>query len=221
MPNNPSTPKQDPWQQLRSKLPRSGPPRDTTHNRILDSDEQDYQTLRDGLPGFAREAVDSEAIEPATDADVFAEDARKGWCVVESPEGDFPRIRVFKSLEGLVRYFAKQEGKETSLWPFVGTPMRFTRRSNPKDGADEVRYLILPGETEAVAIPQSLREPLSFFSADLVLDGCELEDTGWVGPPDHLNSDSEGYLDYAEVGPGKSSHELDESGEQDDDEEPV
>jgi hypothetical protein len=140
----------------------------------------DYREFRESLPPDAREMLDSMVVmeEPPD------EGLAPRWCLCEAPEGEFSRVRLFKTAEDLVRYMGKLEGQEVSAWVFYGQALRFTK-AHPICGR---RLLLLPGEKEAVGIPAIPNEPLLTMSAQQIPDDVAFQENGWLGQPELAES---------------------------------
>lgn len=138
---------------------------------VEDDDAFQYQQFLSILPSKAREALTRAKPEPA-DPQVSAEVAR--WGIVESPDGEWAQMRLFKSSEGLARRLQQLEGQDVVAWCFFGVPMKLTK--GPQ------RLLLLPGEKTAVQIPLYEGGPCEVVP---VADPDELvfEKMGYVGPP--------------------------------------
>lgn len=139
-------------------------------------EEREFQRLAKDMAHLASE--DLAKLAEAQESDEPAVEPR--WCVCEAPEGEFSRVRMFADFEKMIRYLGKQEGEETSIWPFIGVAMRFTREL-PQFG--DVRFLLLPGEKEVVAIPKTPAEPIRRFPVELIedLSDDDFQDNGWLG----------------------------------------
>jgi len=91
------------------------------------------------------------------------------WCLLESPEGEYPRIRGFKKLLPLLEYLKNIEGTETAVAVVQGTPLSLSKVLNGK------RYLLIGdsaiciGDSSATVLPQS------------ALVGLARQQDGWLG----------------------------------------
>lgn len=112
------------------------------------------------------------------------------WCLCEMPEGDFPRVFVFPTLQRLTEAIAKREGQEVAVWPMYGIPLRMTKAiPNPNNGGALTRYLLLPNQLAAVV---SVKEPYKLIEQSVLPDDIETEDEGWLGDPTML--EQQGYF---------------------------
>jgi hypothetical protein len=112
------------------------------------------------------------------------------WCLCEMPEGDFPRVFAFPSLQRLVEAIAKREGDETAVWPMYGIPLRMTKAiPNPKNGGALTRYLLLPNQLAAVV---SAKEPYRLIEQSVLPSNIETQEEGWLGDPTML--EQQGYF---------------------------
>lgn len=95
------------------------------------------------------------------------------YACVESDNGEFAKLRVFRSADALARYLAAAEGRDTVVWCFYGVPLRFTQ--------GPTRYLFLPDGRTALTIPSSPDQPAIPVPADSVT--TPIQDDGFLGPP--------------------------------------
>lgn len=107
---------------------------------------------------------------PAAAADVPA--ARYG--LVECPDGEWPRLRLFAAAEELARHLGRLDGSDTIAWCFYGVPLFFTR--GPR------RYLDLP-DGRKMRVPRSASEPCRVVPAGQAA-GRPVEQSGYLGPPE-------------------------------------
>lgn len=107
-------------------------------------------------------AIGKYAAEPATGV-------ADSWCLLESPEGEYPRIRVFKKLAMLLNYVKHMEGTETAVAIVRGTPLSLSKVLEGN------RYLLMGdsairiGDSSATVLPQSS------------LVGLTRQEDGWLG----------------------------------------
>ncbi len=157
---------------------------------VPDPEESEYHRLRKRLTGKAKAALDR--LGPAPEP---SHNNRPEWCLCESADEEFLRIRIFDSPEKLARYLASLENKEVSVWPFFGTPMRLTKAIGGQ------RYLLLPGEKEAIPIKATGRlEPVdaSLLGLEELLDEEAYQTEGWMGHPS-LSETSTGEFNLGNV----------------------
>lgn len=135
-----------------------------------DDDNVQYQEFLKVLQPETRAAMTKPKPEP-TEPQVPTEVAR--WGIVESPDGEWAQMRLFKSAEGLARRLQQLEGQDVVAWCFFGVPLKLTK--GPQ------RVLLLPGEKTAIQIPLYDGGPCTVVP---VADPDELvfEKTGYVGP---------------------------------------
>jgi len=131
-----------------------------------------------GLPEATRLAL--EAAEPQEFE--LPEDTVPGFCMVECHEGEFPLLRIFATLEGLVARMAKLEGQDVTVHPFWGIPLPFSTAPN--------RVLLLPGD-KAIGINKSQRpvdvsEKTLEVQEDCFLGMPELS----IAPPSYIKEDA-------------------------------
>lgn len=152
----------------------------------LSPETLEYQRLREQFPQSVQDFMDGQVAPEEEERQPL----RPRWCVCESPEGEFLKIRIFTELTKLVAYLASLEGREVAVWNFYGVPVRMTLR-NP---TSKQRYLLLPGCDEAVLIA---RGPLVRVDASLILDDSLVEKfqlDGWMGHPALAEASSGEYL---------------------------
>jgi hypothetical protein len=141
---------------------------------VQDAHEAEFLSLRAGLTRAAREALDGMAASPPSYQQADARLARP--CLVEAPDGDWPLLRQFHSLEDLVRRLGQLEGEDVVAWAFFGIPLPFTR--GPQ------RYLALPDGVRAITVPLYEGGPIRAVPLQDVLDTLGVQEDGFLGPPE-------------------------------------
>ncbi len=119
---------------------------------------------------------------------------QKMWCLCEVVEGEFPVMRVFPELEGLVQALAEREGKMVHVWPMYGLPLQLTQSFIPANGK-ACRFLRLPNTGKSVLVVKGGAYELV---DDTTTPAVELQQDGWLGDPDYVAGDEffqEGILD--------------------------
>lgn len=119
---------------------------------------------------------------------------QKMWCLCEAVEGEFPVMRVFPELEGLVQALAEREGKLVHVWPMYGLPLQLTQSFIPSNGK-ACRFLRLPNTGKSVLVVKGGSYGLV---DDTTTPDIELQQDGWLGDPDYVAGDGffqEGILD--------------------------
>lgn len=162
-------------QRLPSNVQRALQP-SATAPVVRDPEESEYQRLLQRLPLTAQVAIRELGPKPPEPP----KDYRPQWCVCECADEDFPRVRIFDSPQKLARYLAGLEGKDIAIWPFFGMALRITK---PIGGQ---RYLILPGEQEALPLKSYGKlEPVdaSFLNLEELTEDEAYQCDGWVGDP--------------------------------------
>lgn len=48
------------------------------------------------------------------------------YCLVEAHDGEFPLLKVYRNVQGLINRMAELEGKDVTVWPFYGIPIQFS-----------------------------------------------------------------------------------------------
>ena len=178
--------------------------------RACEDSDVEYDSLVNSMPSDIGSDL-SEAADNQLDELHWEKTVEHHWCLCEMPEGDFPRVFAFPSLQRLAEAIAKREGQETAVWPMYGVPLRMTKSvpSSKKDGA-RTRYLLLPNQLAAVV---SADEPYRLIDQSLLLDGLEMQDEGWLGDPVMLQDQSyymQGVVDSDDVDEGSYGTEDDD-----------
>jgi len=117
--------------------------------------------------------------KPAGTPEPKVEDANARWGVVESTDGEWAQMRLFKTADALVRRVSQLEGTDTVVWCFYGIALQVTK--GPQ------RYLSLPGGTQLIQVPLFEGGPAKVVDADL-LGNLVFEEAGYVGPPELAES---------------------------------
>lgn len=112
-------------------------------------------------------------VEPQVD------EANARWGVVESTDGEWAQMRLFKSAEALARRVQQLEGTDTVVWCFYGIALPVTK--GPQ------RYIVMPGGTQLIQVPVFEGGPTKVVDADL-LGSVVFEEAGYVGPPELAES---------------------------------
>jgi len=109
------------------------------------------------------------------------------WCLCDMPEGEFPRVHIYKDLHQLVEAISKREGQTTAVWPMFGIPLRLSKAfKRQKDGL-LCRYLLLPNQKAVLIAPN---EPVKLLDQTELAEELEIEEDGWLGDQIHLKSQS-------------------------------
>ena len=175
------------YQRMISSIPsRHRLHRSTVAAPIVDEETYVYEHARSRMSEAARRALDKTAVVPSD----VPEELQMRWCICESPEGEFARVRIFKEVDGLIHYLGRLEGQETSVWPFYGVAMRITK---PLASFQDRRLLFMPGEDEAIILPQSPAEPIRRVPMSLLEDLTEedFQKNGWMGLTELAEGSSE------------------------------
>jgi len=176
-----------------------------------DDEEDAYAELCERLSVQAREALDqAEPAAPSSPDTIERPDqllARP--CLVESPNGDWATLRVFKTMEGLARRIGDLEGSDTVVWAVFGVPMRLTK--GPQ------RYLLLPDGENAIMVPMYSGGPVKKVEASL-LEGLEMQEDGFIGPYELANTKVvSAKLENQQPAPAKGKESSDDDDDDDDD----
>lgn len=139
----------------------------------LGDEQVAYAALLDRLPASARDAMRAAKTgDPPAPPAPPAAAAR--YCLVESPDGEWARLRTFKTAEAAARRLGELEGRDVVVWAFYGVPLQFTR--GPQ------RHVLLP-DGSAVSVPLFAGGPVEVVDAGTLGD-LAFEEAGYVGPPE-------------------------------------
>lgn len=176
---------QQSWNRILGELPglQSQQPGSATAEAV-NPEEAEFSKLLADLPGLQLPELTPPAFEDEVVAQADQHPPR--FCLCEMPDGEYPNVRIFKGVEGLVTYLGKLEGDDMAVWAFYGIPLRFTV---PDKGGH--RYLFLPGEQEAIPIPRTDMEPIQKIAADLL--ELDFQADGWIGDPVMAEASSPDY----------------------------
>ncbi len=164
-----------------------------------------------GLPPSVRASVAAVAGAVAPPPEETCKEEAKRFGCVESENGEFATLRMFRDADALARYLGAIEGEDKVVWCFFGTPLRFTR--GPQ------RYLMMPDQNTALSIPLVKGAKLVRADADLI--DLEYQDDGFVGPAYLANTDGLQVEAVPEnVPPKKDALDDDEAKEPEEDEDP-
>ena len=145
-----------------------------------DTEEHDaYHRFRALLTAGAREWLDSTVQEDGQLLAANTDVSVVHFGLVESPDGEWLTTRLFTTAEALAKRLGQLEGTDTVVQGFVGLPLHITK--GPQ------RYLLIPGAEKAIMIPMYEGGPCRHVSAD-VLDGLELQDDGFLGPKELIDT---------------------------------
>lgn len=135
----------------------------------------DYQQLTNRLPEDIANWLRTET-PPDAEYD-WSQAIEHHWCLCDMPEGDFPRVHLYTTVQGLAEAIARREGQETAVWAMYGVPLVLTKPVNTGD-SQKARYLLLPNQMAALV---STKEPFRFLEQSQLPDNLETEDEGWLG----------------------------------------
>ncbi len=130
------------------------------------------QAAQDHLAAMAHSSVSGHRDSPAP---IAPDPAQFRYILVENPDGEAPRTRLFRSAESLAERLGALDGADLYVVMTWGEPLLVTR--GPQ------RYLRLPGGTHAVTIPRYKGAPVRVVEWSLLEDAVALEDDGYLGPP--------------------------------------
>ena len=172
--------KNEAWEAFLSKLSKPARAAMTTQDNPLvppaptpepDDEADAYQAFLSRLSPSARAAFGGKAAEPQPAAGV--EEATPRWGIVEATDGEWAKMRLFKTAEALARRVQELEGTDTVVWCFYGLPLPLSK--GPQ------RYLTMPSGTKLMQVPLFKGGPTKLVDADL-LPNLEAEEAGYVGP---------------------------------------
>lgn len=195
----------DKWEAYKSAVPGLAEALQPVTHGVEDS-ELEFKAFLSKLPLEIAEQL-SEAQQDSEDSP-WSKGITHSWCLCDMPEGEFPRVYVYNSLQGLVEAVVKREGQETAVWALYGVPLRLTK--TVMQGDKRVRYLLLPGQHAAVV---SERLPYNLVAQSDLPNNLELEDTGWLGDPAYLQAQQFFTPGYTEVVADAPEEEDDEESE--------
>lgn len=116
-------------------------------------------------------AVLSHVAAAARPPQVVAGKAR--FCLVEIPDGQWPKLRAYKSADALARRLQVLNDQDVSVWCYYGIPLKVSK--------DQPRYLELPNGYQFVTVPPFAGVPPTTVDAAAVGD-VEWETRGYLGP---------------------------------------
>lgn len=132
----------------------------------------EFDAFAQHLPPSVRSSVAAVVAGPSPPPEETCKEEAKRFGCVESENGEFSTLRMFRDADSLVRYLGSVEGEDKVIWCFYGVPLRFTR--GPQ------RYLMLPDNNTALSIP--LLPGVKLVRADADLIDLEWQEDGFVGP---------------------------------------
>lgn len=108
------------------------------------------------------------------------------YFLCEMPEGAFPKIQSFATLQDIAQALNCLEGHETAVALFYGQHLSLSKLQATEDGR-QFRYLFLPDNQVALS---GSKLPLRVISTALLPDDIEREQSGWLGDPAAVDSGS-------------------------------
>lgn len=182
------------WEAYKNQVPGLAEMLEKTVPAWEDSDVE-FQTLVSQLPEEISAALQATPAEPAEPDWVRAIEHR--WCLCEMQEGEFPRVRLYTTLEGLTEAIAKREGQETAVWAMYGIPLKLTKAVATGDSR-KLRYLLLPNQQAA---PVGIEVPFQLVAQESLPENFEIEYEGWLGDAAYFNGQqfyTPGYTESAD-----------------------
>lgn len=193
-------PKKTPWEVWRERLPAATAARIDAPPAAAPA--TDFDAFVSALPAKARGAVAAATDGPPPPPSEVPRPATERFGCVESENGEFARLIMFKDADALAKYLGAAEGDDKVIWCFYGVPLRFT--------VGPQRYLMLPDGETAVSVPVTPGAKILRVEADLV--GTDFQEDGFVGPPHLANTD--GLQVEAPPEPGTKALDDDEAGDE-------
>lgn len=178
----------DPWAIFKNTLPSISIAIADAESGDYSDGEYAYDTLLDGLPSDVSEGFND--FSSSQDDGSFAPAIQHSWCLCEMPEGEYPNVRLYSDLSGLLTSIASREGDETAVFALYGVHLEITEATSPADGSEGVRYLLLPQNMAAKVKEGGEAEIISQDDEDLP----KSEHLGWLGRS-RLTDDTEYFLD--------------------------
>lgn len=132
-----------------------------------------FEFMLGGLSEKAKAFVGSNS--PADDlVDSLEPDGSSRYGVVIVESGEFPVVKLFKSMALLAKYVGTLEGQDVCVVCFYGQFMPVS--------VGKPRYLMTG--TEAVLIPAYDGQPITTVGAHVVTASQEMQVDGFLGPPE-------------------------------------
>lgn len=169
------------WEAYKSRVPgldaQLQPP-------VVAQDDADleFRQLVASLPEEVAEAI--QATVPLAAEPDWSQAIEHRWCLCEMAEGDFPRVRLYATVQGLTEAIAKREGQETAVWAMYGVPLRLTQALTTGDN-QKLRYLLLPNQ---LAAPVSTSGEFRLVTQESLPENLETEEDGWLGDPTYFSN---------------------------------
>lgn len=168
--------------------------------------DDEFQRFRSSLSTSAREALDRLAGAPPSEAEPSVT-VQPSYCLVESPDGGWATMRLFRTPEALAQRVGQLEGSDTVVWAVYGVPIPITTGMQ--------RYLHLPDGQTSIMVPPYDGGPCRQVRTDLV-EGLQIQFDGYVGPRELSETPSIPERDLVRA--GKASRRSNNDNDNDDDE---
>jgi len=97
-------------------------------------------------------------------------DNKFGCVLCES--GEYPSLFTFPTMTALTNFISSKEGEDVAIVPFIGSIILLTKGPN--------RFLLLPGNQQAVVVPKLPVKRVVVIDANLV--ETELQEDWFLGP---------------------------------------
>lgn len=145
-----------------------------------DAEIDDYEA-REGYKNFLANLSEAtatmlraQAEEPQTPRVKVLDTESARWHVVETKDGEWPRLRMFRKPADLAAHLQRLEGQDVTVWCFYGLALQITK--GPQ------RYLRLP-DGKFLQIPLYENGPCETVTEES-LQSVEFEEAGYIGPPE-------------------------------------
>jgi hypothetical protein len=154
-----------------------------SNDKVEDDNAIAYKKLLNQLPTELAQQLN----DTVDNQNELPKQIEHSWCLCDMPEGEFPRVYMFKDLVQLIEAVAKKEGQTTAVWAMYGVPLRLSKSfKRQKDGL-VCRYLLLPNQKAVLIGPN---EPFKLLDQTELIEELEIEEDGWLGDQAHLKSQS-------------------------------
>ena len=149
---------------------------------VVEDETLEYRQLADQLPEDIADWLRTEP--PPEGTQDWSQVIEHHWCLCDMPEGDFPRVHLYTTIQGLTEAIARREGQETAVWAMYGVPLRLTKPVTTGDG-QKSRYLLLPNQ---LAAPVSTSGEFRLVTQESLPENLETEEDGWLGDPTYFSN---------------------------------
>lgn len=142
-----------------------------TNEEDSDDATDAYQTVMAALSPGTSEALAKTGGGYVPPKQIAVEKAK--YCLVEIPDGDWPRLRVYSTPEAMAKRITNLAGFDVSVWCYYGIPLKVSK--GPQ------RFVELPSGYQLMRIPPFPGVEPTVVNTDEV-DELTWEKRGFVGP---------------------------------------